>query len=268
VRLLRNILILSFLIFGLVFSGWYFYKNRNIPNSKVTESNLTTEAQIDKKIHDFLNKEGNYTEIKIKNNIIKASLGNKSNNETKLGMVDGIAESVDVEGIPLSYIEKDGNIVMVVGFDGRNGNRFVTGLEIPMAILNEYPDTNFLFSKLEKPEMLSSVGAVDTSGDEKSIKEYLDKFVSSGNPIVFSLDIIGYSKKWLDQYSGHMKDYIREERNKVSLVEKLIENLPLNNLPGVNTHWDIQTPKITSADEINNIDLLKVPFIQEIIFFN
>ena len=101
-----------------------------IPTPAVDEYGFTEErkAELNRQFLDFLNKQGEFTPEKISPMLMDPITLNMDKNEVGLGI---ITDFPLVESYFFDYLEKDGRIFLLVGFDGKDGNRFITPLEIP-----------------------------------------------------------------------------------------------------------------------------------------
>ena len=61
-----------------------------------------------------------------------------------LGIVDGVFK---LESFFFDYIEKDSNLILLMGFDGKDGNRFIIPMQLPLYFFKDAPASHFYFIK-------------------------------------------------------------------------------------------------------------------------
>ena len=104
------------------------------PTPIVDEFDFTEErkAELNQQIQDFLSYEGEYS----KENIQKYLLpGVKKDEFYNLGLVKANESIIETQSWLFDYVEKDGDLLLIVGFDGKDGQRLVTILNIPIHIM-------------------------------------------------------------------------------------------------------------------------------------
>jgi hypothetical protein len=240
-----------------------------ISTSTPDPASLANDIQ-KKKICNFLNKQGDYSDDVLQQKMIAAVRRNMQGN-TRLGLMADVGEYAQIEGVVLFAILKDESTVVIAGFEDKDGQRFVTGLEIPSCILNEYPETGFSFDRLTEHEMLCTQGAEDSSGDKAVVEHYLEMFSAGCNPVVFQIQTVEWPQKWLKQYSGDMKAFIQKQRDKVPLARKLAGGVWHNGFKPTqykSVAKSVKLPLITNTDDARGIEVAAIPLVFGIKFYH
>lgn len=97
-----------------------------IPTETV-DKEAELKAEINKNIKDFLNHEGEFTDEKIQEMIMWSSNYYHKKGNVELGLMSECNSKVaNLQGVLLGYFERNGDIITVMGFDGKDGSRFAT----------------------------------------------------------------------------------------------------------------------------------------------
>ena len=108
-----------------------------IPSQAVLDEmygiNEITEKEdfLNQQFSDFINNEGDFTKEK------KSQMAIESETTEKLGKTElGVADrQPKLEGYLFDYVEKDGSLLLIMGFDDKDGNGFITPIQIPLYFL-------------------------------------------------------------------------------------------------------------------------------------
>ena len=144
---------------------------------------------------------------------------------TELGLADSQPK---LEGYLFDYVEKDGSLILLMGFDGKDGKGFITPIQIPLYLI-EGSKTNFYFLKSDYNTVLSpsSVAGMATDENAQKIFEYLDKLEKRVIAIIPSFEKYPGSS---EGYTGVVADYFIEHNSKVGLASKLISLVATNEI--------------------------------------
>lgn len=222
-------------------------------------------AELNQQIRDFINNQGIFTREKM-NEISLLDNSVKKATPTEFGI---IFNSPRLEGYFFDYFTKDQNIVLVIGFDGKEGKRFVTLLEIALDYLHSQPFYSFSFAKLAERALYTEFTVIKkfSDGNTDEFSSYLDML--KGRVIVIQPSITQFS----GDYSGIIADFVAENNSKVGLSGKLISLVPSNNIKITSDSYiegSYDEYEIITFDElkdIQDIDLANVPFIDPVIIF-
>lgn len=224
---------------------------------------LEVEQTLDEKMRDFLDKKGNFTEEKLKEDIFSVS---RNVEITKFGLMN---ENGLVQGYFFDYIKKEDSLVLVVGFDGNKDERFVTGLEIPLYYFEEVPKANFSFFKRSGKGTGSNLTLFTESGEEEVVRNNLDQL--KGEPLIFSFELFDGSIN-VEDYDGFLKEELTKRLEKFEIAKKLMISIPDNNIPFKNLNLnldgidEISFARINDMDDIYNIEIKDLPYITLISF--
>ena len=224
-------------------------------------------AKLDQQFQDFLNKEGEFTpeEMTLK---MMVTVGPLANDKVGLGIAD---YEPRIQGYFFDYFEKDNRIFLLMGFDGKDGNRFITPLEIPLYFYEGIEEAEFLVKKNKENYIQSSTeeGYVDY-GERAKLIPLLNTL--KGKVIGFTLSMYTYSKEGAkdDEYGRIAGGYVDEINPKVDLSFGLIQLIPSNEIDydGKDKNGDSNSIlKINNSDDINDINVNDVPIVMGISYF-
>ena len=112
------------------------------PTPKPTISPIPTESPvptissdeaviINQQIQDFLQYKGIYSQENIQSYLYSRGLPNEDD-FYKLGIIYGAEDSYKIQGWLFGYTMQADDLLLIVGFDSKNSDRFVTALKIPL----------------------------------------------------------------------------------------------------------------------------------------
>lgn len=263
-------------------------KPSEVPTPTVDEYGFTEERRTDlnQQIQDFLSYEDGFTREKILEMLIEVD-SNLDPNEIGLGIVD---IQPQVQGYFFDYFEKDNRIFMLIGFDGKDGSRFVTPVEIPLYYYEGVDDMMFVILKYRVRNLdgidYSSDDNINANGDiERTPEGNIEPIESyTRSEIITQLDnlknkgIVLFLNCWnqdpykipdVDVNSKYVNDYFNEINSKVGLSLGLFQLVTSNGIPYQNIGRG-DTSSIIIIDDVNNvgnIDISKVPILMIISFF-
>ncbi|MCE5187754.1 MAG: hypothetical protein LLF75_01000 [Eubacteriales bacterium] len=231
------------------------------------------KAELNLQITDFINNQGDFTKDKKSKMAIRTRT--RESQSTELGLADGL--NVFIEGYLFDYFKKDGSLLLLVGFDGKDGKGFVTPVQIPLYFLEGEAKAGYNFETYED-SIDSSMAfcrttitvAEGTNKDTTGLFVYLDKL--EGKVIRFRLCFKKFSGS-VDDYVGVLHDYLKERDSKIGLAVKLVDSVATNGMEIDNEDYHLEDYvnyeiyNLKNVDAIENIDLLKVPMMSASIFF-
>ena len=240
------------------------------PTPTLAESFFSEErrAELNQQFQDFLNKQGEFTPEKMSSKMM-ATTSLLDNDKVGLGIAD---YQPLIQGYFFDYFEKDNRIFLLMGFDGKDGNRFITPLEIPLYFYEGIEEAEFLVSKNKENYIqgpISEEGFVDY-GERAKLIPLLN--MVKGKVIGFTLSMYTYSKEGAkdDEYGRIAGGYVDEINPKVDLSFGLIQLIPSNEIDydGKDKNGDSNSIlKINNSDDINDINVNDVPIVMGISYF-
>lgn len=233
-------------------------------------------AALNQKMKDFLNKEGDYTPEKISAKMFDLS-GLLDTSKMQLGLVG----ATHVEGCFFDYVEKDGSLLLLVGFDGNDGGRFIVPIQIPLYFIEGDLTSHFYFLRYDPNKGYAERVADVTQLDTDLLNLQLYNLI--GKCIAFSPARIPFSAS-SGGYSGRAKTYFLEHNEKVTRAEQLMlavctneDNIAVRmtfpqlydvlNSIDENALEGVTIPTITQLSDVGNVDLASVPMIDPAIIY-
>ena len=225
-------------------------------------------VELNQQFQDFLNKEGEFTPEKTQE-MMMATVSLLDYDKVGLGIAD---YQPMIQGYFFDNFEKDNRLFLLMGFDGKDGNRFITLLEIPFYLYEAIEEAEFLVEKIKENFIQSSIseeGYVDY-GERAKLIPLLNTL--KGNVIGLALNMDTYSKEGArdDEYSRIVCGYIDEVNPKVDLSFGLFQLIPSNEIDFHNKDRIGDSDsiiKIKSCDDINDINISDVPIMQGCIIY-
>lgn len=224
-------------------------------------------AELNKQFLDFLNKEGEFTPEKTQE-MMMVTTSSLDNDKVGLGITD---YQPRIQGYFFDYYEKDNRLILLMGFDGKDSNRFITPVEIPIYISEVAGDSWFTVIKFKDNYVFSARFEGDLFyGERAKLIPVLN--TAKGKVIAILLNVDTYSKEGAgdDEYSRIVCGYIDEVNPKVDLSFGLFQLIPSND---IEYDWEDQNGdsdsilKIMSCDDISNINISDVPIMHSIAYF-
>ena len=260
-----KILVVSTILVLIVGLGWYFgNKNKKVDNNL----NIVNQEIIDQEIGGFLKREENYSDEKIVEMVLMTDLAKQK--ETKLGLVSKTNNRI--EGMLIDYIRSDDYILLLVGMEGKDGSRLITGLAIPMYYYKGV-GAKFYVEKFLDRSVVSEFNNVYKGSDETTILGYLDQL--KGKPVIFDSLVTEFPKEWMEgkyatENNGVVARLAKEEISKVSMAKKLVVELWQNGIIPENVDGipkDTKVVTINSIDDIKKIEMNKIPIVMKLFYF-
>ena len=237
-----------------------------------TETSLFSEERIvelNQHITDFNNNQENFTKEK------KSEMAISTQTTEKLGYTElGIALGTpSLEGHFFDYFEKDGSLILIMGFDGKDGTGFTTLVQIPFYFLKGDSRPRFGFLKYyENNSIYSNTTVVKdvTSENPEDLSSSLDELKGKVIMVLPALQPVPGSK---EDYSGSIADYFTDRNSKIGLSGKLVSLVATNEIKIESKYYNegeyenYEIPKLESIDDAQNIDISEIPMIFGAILF-
>jgi len=255
---------------------FFVYKKKENKQTKYLPVTIEKRS-LTQQFQDFLNKQGEFTPEKM-SLIMMETPSNLDKNEVGLGIAD-TGDVPRMQGYFFDYLEKDGRIFLFVGFDGKDGNRFITPLEIPIYYYESFKQSRFDVIQYKKNTITvegENTESQDYSDDESKLISLLNS-IKSGI-VMFNLISQEFDESKWDKYDlgaetrQNVTDYVKEVNSKVELTFGLFQLSPQNGIPSYTNPDRIKGDsesilKITSSDEMSKINIDQVPMISSISYF-
>jgi len=247
-----------------------------IPTPATDEYGFTEErkAELNQQFQNFLNKEGEFTPEKM-SQIMMETPSRLDKSEVGLGIAD-TGDVPRMQGYFFDYLEKDGRIFLFVGFDGKDGNRFITPLEITIYYYESFEPSRFDISEYKENSIMAkseNITCEDYGGDKNKLVSLLNDV--KGRVVLFSLtcqkwDISDYHSSFpnLDpKTQENVTNNLEENNSKVELSFGLYQLSPQNGIPPYTNPDKIKGDsesilKLTNPEEMGTINIDQVPIIQ------
>ena len=250
-----------------------------IPTPAVDEYGFTEErkAELNQQFQDFLNKEGEFTQEKM-SQIMMETPSRLDKSEVGLGIADS-GDVPRIQGYFFDYLEKDDRIFLFVGFDGKDGNRFITPLEIPIYYYEAFEPTPFDILVYKKNTIMVRGGDVEGEDYSEDISKLMSKLNDlKSSVLLFRLQSDKFDGSSWDRFSMNSKtraivaDYVNEVNSKLELTFGLFQLSPQNGIPPYTNPDKIKGNsksilKLTSAAEMGTINIDQVPMIRSISYY-
>jgi len=222
-------------------------------NTVKKEISCATHTGIDLQICKFMNFKSPFSTVEVVDKVLTTKKGVVS----KLGLV-GIAKA---EGVVLGYLEKDDNFLILVGFDGFDGKRFVTLVRAPAYIIEDKDNpVGFVVNKV-KTRNLSDDEGYDV------LKTRYD-VVSKIKLLIDSVVVLEFTDIQLDNKDS---DYVSKTEfgrrllvdllGQVPATQSLLGKLDDNNLMSAYDGFSGDVAYILSENDINTVDVGKLPIV-------
>jgi len=232
------------------------------PTPIIDEFGFTEErkAELDQQIQDFLNYEGKYSRENIQKYLLPIR-----DSYYSLGLVNSGDSFNRVQPWLFDCMEKDGDLILMVGFDGKDNKRFITLLNVPLHFKETNPKAGVGFSKISEWNDHTNEESVGNIGDIDVIKSHLSK----NKPMLIDfITIVGSDEEarnlggddfvTLNQYYRNNLFYTGDLISKVYWNEKTIDNiLKLGNE---------KIQKIEHVSDISKINNATIPIVGVIIY--
>ena len=222
-------------------------------------------AELNQQIYDFNHNEGDFTKEK-KSEMAISTQTTEERGSTELGIQ---LSQPRIEGYFFDYFEKDGSLILLMGFDDKNGKGFTTPIQIPLYFYEGEALAKFTFA-VKTSSYLGTVETV-TNKDTEGLFIYLDKLKGKVIMVQPAFKPFPGTK---DDHTGATKEYFIEHESKVAMAGKLISLVATNGIEIQNEDYhesdyeNHEIIKIESLDEMNNIDLSMVTMIDPVIIFS
>lgn len=222
--------------------------------------------ELNQQIQDFLNKTREYAPETISSMMIK-TISNLDESKIGLGSADGRAL---IEGYFFDYFEKDNSVFLLMGFDGSDGNRFITLVDIPFYYFENVERAVFSVCKNNENHIYSTYQESKGYKDINSLQPVLNEVRNRVIAILLAEWSFDWSTVDKSKFSSEFIDYTINELNpKASLVFGLLHLVTSNGfeIPEADEHESSHIIYINCVEDLYNIDLTRVPSILAMIYF-
>jgi hypothetical protein len=215
------------------------------PSAIAAASDKAAMEELDKRIQAFLNYQGEYAPELI-------TYINSYQEITKLGLVTSVP---DTEGILLGHVDRGDYLLLIVGFDGADGNRFVTPVDLwTYYLADPDPIASFTFKQYGSP-----IIEYDTKLFTTKSKEEISNTLSEleNNVIVFRL-FTESDNEGIEMFKDKplVVRLLKDINSKIQYARAFSMKVAGNDIDGVDFEIskDIKLDEINSADDISKID--------------
>jgi hypothetical protein len=238
------------------------------PSHSVDAPLNTEESLLNLQYKDFLNFEGDFTTEKMLS-IMAKTMSTLDRSEVGLGVAD---LQPKLQGYFFNYIEKDGVLLMIMGFDGADGDRFIAPVEIPLYFFEAVSEARITISGYTEAYVSSNeFGSEIYHGDDKS--ELLSKLDDlRGRVLILN---VGYQTYTVDSVKDDGQvavSYVEELNSKMDCTLKLFQSVVSNNISFKDDEKEvadgIDIVRIENVEETKNIDVARVPVLFYVNYFN
>lgn len=221
--------------------------------------------ELNQKMQDFLNKEGDFTSEKISSIMIKTT---SSLDENEIGL--GFANGQIIEGYFFDYFENDKSVFLLMGFDGSDGGRFITLVEIPIYYDETVQNASFSVCKNKENDINSTNQESSGYRDRNSLVTVLNEVRNRVIAIMLNEWICDWSTANKSDFSSSFVDFTINELNpKASLASGLFYLVTSNGfeISNADVSESMSIIEVNCMDDLNNTDFKRVPIILAIIYF-
>ena len=236
-----------------------------VPTPATDEFGFTEErrAELNQQFQDFLNYQGKYSEENIQEYLLPAWKSFYG-----LGLVGGSDDYYRVQTWLFDYVEKDGDLILLTGFDGKGGQRFVTALNIPLHLVEIKPEFGgVLFMKFDN----WAYRHVESTTNETSTNfQVIESRLSKDRPLLvgFVVDIVSDEEVRSlggDDRSVTINQYYRDGVLYANdLVSKIINN---GKGPYGDPNKEVkQIQEIKEISDVSGLDNNRMPVVNYIVY--
>lgn len=231
--------------------------------------------EINQNITDFLNYEGEFTQKKIDDRKNISSNVYWKESPVKLGLMTEPDGCVSLQGVILGCFERNGILIEIIGFDGNDGNRFVTAGKIETS---SYKGGNIFFciSGIDGVYFGTCEVVEDTlTNDGEIIKKHVQPLV--GKTATFQFPIGDIPKNVLKEMAEDTPElqaiqdnYLNERNGSFDLSKALAGHVDLNEMElGFQIPKGVKIKKITEIENVGDefeIDNSLIPLIEAVFY--
>ena len=240
------------------------------PVLTATEAAFSKEriAELDQQIQDFLNYQGEYSKENIQEFLLpEIHYPNTIIRHYNLGLVYFNESHVETQTWLFDYLEKDGDLVLIVGFDGKDGQRFVTCLNIPISVINKstvMSERGIDLIKLDSWCDSTGEHVFKSTSDIDVIKHYL----ITNKPLLIGSRLITSDETISKEVGGDaLAAVCRYYNNSLPYIENLVYQIH-NNGTELGSAFKLLDKKITQIEKISDINILSnstMPIVGQIV---
>lgn len=225
-------------------------------------------AELNQQFQDFLNKEGEFTQEKIAS-MMMITQSVLANDKVGLGIAD---QQPLLQGYFFDYLEKDDRLFLLLGFDGKDGNRFITPLEITLYLYEAVEPAVFQVTRAEDNYVGSCFdeGAIDY-GKRAKLMPLLDTLKGNTFCILLRMKTFTEDQALANEFGQVIIDNLNEINSKQKLSFGLLQLVQANGIDYNNPEkieGDTSSIlKIYSVDDFSSIDVSDVPLVLAMHYF-
>jgi hypothetical protein len=229
------------------------------PSQSAAETVLTPEQVVMKKVADFL---GGLSEKNDSSDSVEALMKKR---------VTGLINGTQIGGVLLGILDKGDNLLLVVGFEDKDGGRFASVVRIPIYFFYDPAIGRVMLVEHKDYDVNNNHGTLVKSKDE------LIKKISSREGEIIGVGLIPEEIKddsVLKETYGEIPSVIRYEddfngvvdETRALFLEVVDNNEVLKDLPFKDSNG-VKVEKIESFDDMSKVDVSKVPITGALNFF-
>lgn len=219
--------------------------------TETVDKEAAAKVELDQRIQDFLNKDGDYTTMDVASQcFLPKPSASINTGDVELGLLDS---AMDIQGVLLFTYKLNRSLVLIMGFDGINGNRFITPIELPIYACGFSDRLTFCWVDFENNQMTEYSRVVHFTNDQQEIID--DISLRVGEVIGIYINTESWTEDFFKKQKGGLHDFIAEffKRNKYS--SKLVEEIAQN---GLETLSKLDSEGCSILHIENSADLTKV----------
>lgn len=219
---------------------------------------------INQQIQDFLQYKGIYSQENIQNYLYSEG---HANGEIfyKLGIVNAWEDCCQIQGWLFGYTMKANDLLLIVGFDSKNDDRFITALKIPLF----YECINEKGAVLLTYQNAWNNPTYFHSGENVYDYEEIISHITLNQPFLFDFITIPLpnDEELKEQGGEHYIELVHERLDNRQYAYNLISQLDRNNQT-VHIPANAKNFPITEIDEVSDLvklDRLTIPTLDELV---
>lgn len=256
------VLIIIFLCIGVGFYFLFFDKSVffNVGGESKKNIDCSLKTGLDNDICRFLVFDYPFT----RDNISKIAIKSRRPGVTIDGL--GVESFSRVEGLLLGYKNLGDHLLMIIGFDDNNKNRFVIPVDIPMYAVKDNSNKVYFFAKkINLRDMGKYIGDLKIK-DENNLVALLDSLKQQ--VIVLNLMDKTVSDKTKENLgeSDSVVDLVNSINNRINQTRGLISRIYNNGFAPQYSDYIFPNISVLNISDINEINVNEIPIVTSIFF--
>jgi len=231
-----------------------------IPTPAIDEYGFTEErkAELNQQFQDFLNKEGNYTEESLTDQLLTG----RSNEifykgEKKLGIMDTTPR---IQCWFFDYFIWENSLMLIVGLDDIEEERFVTLFEIPVYFYDKCEPATFTFTQLAGTSHNGHSKSVEPHCSTTQMLDYLD--LLKDQPVITTLSLEKFPDEWLieaQSFGDYAVNFVNQGNSRVDVSRSLATSVFTNGIDlNIDEFSKIPIFCMSNISDLTNIDLSEI----------